>query len=450
MSDGADRRKDRWTTGLVVVSIMACGVIVAGLLDTGSGPATVDLTADGPAEAPSYVTPTVEYPVDIPGCATVEPPSEGEAFAMWVGGEQSYDNPRYPWFSALKASAMTAAVLDALPEAVEIPLVSPTESLLFEPIPEYEQPPDVEDDFGGVTSARGPLLRDSSPGSLWLSVSKADRPIPPCVAGELDRRTTLPDGTVLDADDTWSEYDGHRTLSRSVAGYFPDGTWIHADATDENFAEADPGSKYSGTIPLSLDELTAIVLRPELLASTPVPPGTSPPPTACGSGGGSEDEGPALTRADLDRLNAVLDDAWRDQRIALSRPLGSLQLAEHSDNAVCESVDVTTPGSEGTLRVSIAGGYTVPPEPDKYDPSYDPQAAKATRLPDGSVLERRDGYTSAATVPGEPAVDEAGRHVTLTRPSGTRVSVSSTSTLPATPLPYELLESLATTPGLEL
>ncbi|MFC9835861.1 hypothetical protein ACFVKB_18920 [Rhodococcus sp. NPDC127530] len=448
MGDGADSRKDRWTTGLVVVSIMACGVIVAGLLDTGSGTATVE-DATG---LPSYVTSPVEYPVDIPGCATVEPPTEGESFAMFVSGEQSYDNPRYPWFSAPKASSMTAAVLDALPEAVEIPFVSPTESLLFEPIPEYDQPetPDFEDDFGGVTSARGPLLRDSAPGSLWISVSKADRPIPPCVAGELDRRTTLPDGTVLDADDTWSEYDGHRTLSRSIAGYFPDGTWIHADATDENFAEADQGSKYSGTIPLTLDELTAIVLRPELRVSTAVPPGTPPPPTACGSGGGSEDEGPALTRADLDRLNSVLDDAWRDQGIAVSTPLGSLQLAEYSDKAVCESVDVTTPGSEGTLRISIEGGYIVPPEPDKYDPSYDPQAAKATRLPDGSVLERRDGYTSAASEPRTPAVAEAGRYVTLTRPSGTRVSVSSTSTLPATPLPYELLESLATTPGLEL
>ncbi|QSE93971.1 hypothetical protein JWS13_37910 [Rhodococcus pseudokoreensis] len=448
MSDGVDRRKDRWTTGLVVVSIMACGVIVAGLFDSGSGPATVE----DAAAVPSYVTPTVEYPVDIPGCATVEPPSEREFFGVSIFGEQSYDNPRYPWFSALKASSMTAAVLDALPEDVEIPFVSPTESLLFEPIPVYDQPdvPDFEDDFGGVTSARGPLVRDAVPGSLWMSVSKADRPVPPCVAGELDRRTTLPDGTVLDADDTWTEYDGRRTLSRSVAGYFPDGTWIHANATDENFTEADPGGKYSGAVPLTLDDLTTIVLRPELRVSTPVPPGTPPPPTACGSGIGSEDEGSALTRDDLDRLNSVLDAAWRDRGIALSKPLGSLQLAEYSDNSVCESVDVTTAGSEGTLRISIEGGHSIPAEPDKYDPSYDPQAAKATRLPDGSVLERRDAYTTAASESGTPAVNEAGRYVTLTRPSGTQVSVSSTTVSPATPLPYELLESLATTPGLEL
>ncbi|MFC9552679.1 hypothetical protein ACFTWF_17710 [Rhodococcus sp. NPDC056960] len=445
MSDGVDRRKDRWTTGLVVVSIMACGVIVAGQLDSGPGTA---ILADAPG-FPSYVTPPVEYPVDIPGCATVEPPSKGVTFSAFVGGEQSYDNPRYPWFSALKASAMTAAVHDALPEAVAIPFVSPTESLLFEPIPVYDQP-EASDDFGGVTSAQGPLLRDSVPGSLWMSVSKADRPIPPCVAGELDRRTTLPDGTVLDADDTWTEYDGRRTLSRSVAGYFPDGTWIHANATDENFAESDPGAKYSGQIPLTIDELTAVVLRPELRVSTQVPAGTPPPPTSCGSGGGSDDDGPALTREDLDRLNAVLDAAWRDRGIALSQPLGSLQLAEYSDNAVCENVDVTTPGSEGTLRLSIEGGYTVPDVPDKYDPSYDPMVAEATRLPDGSVLERRDGYTSAAVEPGNPDAAEAGRYVTLTRPSGTRVSISSTSTHPATPLPYELLESLATTPGLEL
>ncbi|TQC43720.1 hypothetical protein EEB14_41320 [Rhodococcus sp. WS4] len=448
MGDGVDRRKDHWTTGLVVVSIMACGVIVAGLLDSGSGTATVE---DAPG-FPSYVTPTVEYPVDIPGCDTVEPPSASETFALSISGEQSYDNTRYPWFSALKASAMTAAVLDALPEAVEIPLVSPTESLLFEPIPVYDQPeiPDFEDDFGGVTSARGPLLRDSAPGSLWLSVSNANRPIPPCVAGELDRRTTLPDGTVLDADDTWTEYDGHRTLSRSVAGYFPDGTWIHADATDENFAESDPGTKYSGQIPLSAEELTAIVLRPGLRVSTPVPAGTPPPPTLCGSGIGSENDGPPLTREDLDRLNSVLDAAWVEQSVALSKPLGSLQLAEYSDNSVCESIDVVTPGSEGTLSLSIEGGYTIPAEPDKYDPSYDPHAAKATRLPDGSVLERRDGYTSTASEPGTPSVTEAGHYVTLTRPSGTQVSVSSTTTAPVTPLPYELLESLATTPGLEL
>ncbi|MCQ4121995.1 hypothetical protein [Rhodococcus tibetensis] len=454
MGDAAgNRRAEGWTNALVIVSIMAGGVIVAGLLDRGSG------TSEGPGSdqqvaadaTSSYVTPEVEYPVEIPGCATVEAPSESRYIGVSVVGEQSYDNPRYPWFSAVKASAMTAAVLDALPDEVEVRFASPAETLLFEPIPEYDRSdPAVADlDLGGATSARGTLLRGPDVGTLSVSVSQSHAPIPPCVAGQLDSRTTSADGTVLDAQDTWSEYDGKRTLSRRVSGYLPDGTRVDASASDEDSSAADLSTRYGGTVPLTIDELVAIVLRPELRVSTPVPAGTLPPPPSCGFGSDTDDAAPAVSRSDVERLNRVLDDLWRGQAFVSSRPLGSLQLADYSDTSLCEQIDITTPGSTGTLHISISGGHVVPPLQDKYDPSYDPDIADATRLPDGSVVQRRDATRLPVALDGSGAGENV-HEVTVTRPSGTQVTIRSESVLPQAPLPFEVLEFIATASGLEL
>ena len=55
----------------------------------------------------------------IPGCDVVEAP-DGRAVAFYQALEESYDNPRYPWFSGRKATALSDALAAALPAGTDI------------------------------------------------------------------------------------------------------------------------------------------------------------------------------------------------------------------------------------------------------------------------------------------------------------------------------------------
>ncbi|WP_240772214.1 hypothetical protein [Nocardia sp. CS682] len=135
-----------WTVGLVCVAIVASGVIVGGLLHEPEPALTTKpvptATPSRPRAESSYVTPPVVFPVEIPGCAVVEPPTEGNLMAWASYGTFGYDNPAYPWFSGPKAVAMSQALRDGLPDDVEVAFASDEQSLLFQPI--LDDPEDAD------------------------------------------------------------------------------------------------------------------------------------------------------------------------------------------------------------------------------------------------------------------------------------------------------------------
>ncbi|MFD4181273.1 hypothetical protein [Rhodococcus sp. NPDC058514] len=396
---------------VVIGTVIALGVVVAGLLNDGGG----------------------EYSAQIPGCDVVKPPAESRRINIGWAGYPSYDNPRYQWFSGPKATAMTAALADALPGDAEVEFAPLSQSLLFQPILDLSdavvEPEGVNaEDFGGSTSAQGVLTSGEESGSLMIDVRQARSTVPPpCVAGELDRRSTLPDGTVIDIRERANG------LARSVMAYLPDGTgmWVRAKAEE------------SGPSPLTIEELTAIVTTPGLRVTTPVPAGTPSPPEPCSA---KEDE-PAtyeFDRATVDRLNRVLDDQWQrrpDGPATLDRPLGSLWLSDldAGRSGVCEVLTVTTPEAESRLRVSITA--EAPPRMEQPEDPDGPRRSTST-LPDGTVVERVEASPAAVT--------ETIRSVTVTKPSGVQIQVSSSAQAPAAPLRLDELESIATAPGLEL
>ncbi|WP_246003201.1 hypothetical protein [Nocardia tenerifensis] len=331
-----------------------------------------------------------------------------------------YDNPSYPWFSGPKAAAMTQALQDELPGDVEIAFAPVARSLVFQPI---LGDPSQNNKFGDSTRANATLLRGDRAGALTVTVRQSTTPIPPCVAGDLDERRHLPDGTIVDTEDTWYELRGARTLSRTATGYLPDGTVVQANATDRD----DHGSGRARAVPLAIDELVALVTDPALRVSAPVPPGTPDPPETCLPFGES---GPAIDEAQARRWDEVLAGIPLDG-VTLDRPLGAL-LPGHRGGGLCQTVQVTTPGRQSRLSLVISTAQPLPKEPDHS--SYD----RATRrLPDGAVVE-----TSEQRSP-------QSRTVTVTRRSGVRIEVSSTDAAQE-PLPLALLEQIALHPGLEV
>ncbi|OZD58358.1 hypothetical protein CH263_24140 [Rhodococcus sp. 06-1059B-a] len=437
--------KARWTDGLVVVSIVAVGIVVAGALQA---PAEPELTtaATSPTVEPEPTAPEeyvrVSEPVDtsapIPGCDTVVEADE-ERLSMSFVGERSYDNPRFPWFNGPKATAMSDAVASALPDDVELAFAAPQQSLLFGPIFDFgdgDEPP-----YSGSTDAWGAVNRGDASGSVQVSVQQGPHTVPGCVAGSLDERKTLPDGTVVDLLDTWAEINGVRTISRSVQAYTTDGTWIHVSADDRTNT---PEPANSGEIPLTLPELELIATEPALRVSTPVPPGTPPPSEGCS--GYTENGGPDLTREDQQRLNSALASVDLGA-VALDRKLDTLQPSDMGLDTLCMASNVV--GADETLQLSIAGGQAVPVEdeirPDPYSGTQDTFRS----LADGTVVQTSAGYYGVTGEDDGDYQQRSSNTVTVTRPGGTRVQISASSA-GSQSLSIELLESIALTPGLEV
>lgn len=422
------RRPAFWTNTLVVVSIVATGVVVAGLTRPPERP-----SEDPRAAVEDYLTPPVQYPAQIPGCDAVEPPSAAGWTAYSSFGEQTYDNPDEPWFSGPKATAMAQALAAALPPDAEVDLAMP---LAFDPIADFGG--DEPEDVPGWTSLWTYLDRGSGPGEFNVQVANWDRAVPACVAGDLVRRVTGPDGTVVDLQETWYQVAGFRTFGRSATGYLPDGSAVLAQVSDQVAVGTDGQPETAAAFPLTLDELTTIVTAPGLRVTAPVPPGTPAPRESCSVD--SESTGRELTREDLDRLGGALGAAWRagaTAGVTLDGPLDALQLGGAGRNAVCVEVGTAGPGGTGTLTVGIGGGHRPPVPLDPYDPAAEHDRTEIRSLPDGSVSART----------GPDGQYGAYRQVAVTRPSGTQVSVSWRG--PELPT-FEQLESLAVAPGLDL
>ncbi|TQM33204.1 hypothetical protein [Nocardia bhagyanarayanae] len=426
-----------WTQGLLCVAIVASGVIVGGLLhdpdpDLTTTPLTTTSTTAEAEPPQAVVTPPVTYPTHIPGCAAVEPPDEGGSVGFMVSGEFGYDNPAYPWFSGPKAVAMSTALHEALPDGVVIGFEPVGESLLFQPIPVTLDDSAEFAKLGGFTDARATLRRGDLTGSLWVSVRHSAAPIPPCVAGHLDERRLLADGTTVDTHDTWSQVDGVRTLSRTAHAYAPDGSVVVAAATDAPY-----GLGPTGTVPLSVDELVGLVSAPGIRVAAPVPPGTPEPPDDCRLT--TEDSAPI----DEDRargLDAVLARIPLDG-LTLDRPLGALRPGADDSGGVCQAVRVTAAGHRSRLSIAIGAGRTAPTQ-SAAPPSGERLGTR--QLPDGTVVENHEARTTLAET------SELTRTVVVTRPSGATVQVVSVAESPAEPLSVAQLEAIALTPGLEV
>ncbi|GAB2665040.1 hypothetical protein [Nocardia goodfellowii] len=424
----------RWTVGLTCVAVVATAFLVAGLLHEPEPELTTTpvtpTTSEPPAPAEySYVTPPVTFPVQIPGCDVVEPPQQPRFFGMAYLGTPEYDNPSYPWFSGPKAGAMTQALQEALPAGVEIAFASVQRSLIFQPIPGDST---EHKEFGGWTNAQATLLRGDGAGGLTVTVRMSTTPIPPCVAGDLDERRHLPDGTIVDTDDTWHETNGVRTLSRTATAYLPDGSVAHASATDD----ARDGSGRTRAVPLTIDDLVALVTAPGLRVTAPVPPGTPNPPESCY---GASESSAAIDQAQARKWNAVLAQMPLDG-LTLDRPLGALLPA--STGGVCQMVRVTTPGRQSQLGVTISTGQPLPQEPDTA--SNDGTVSR--RLPDGTIVATSEWTTTSMEPSSSPGTT---RSVTVTRPSGTQVRASSSGN-PTETATFALLEEIALNPGLEV
>nr|WP_314144955.1 hypothetical protein [uncultured Rhodococcus sp.] len=397
------RRGGVRTDGAVVGVIVTVGVVAAGLTHQPMGQSGL-----------GYVSEPVEYPVNIPGCESVEPPEEEQFYGVLTTGQEDYDNPAYPWLTSKKANAMSIAVREALPPQVDIVDGS---SPRFAGDPLVFQPAASADGaYDPGTSADGLVTRDGVEGSVTVNVTRVDDGPKPCQAGWLDARETLSDGTFVDTRDTWDDFDGDRSHSNIVRVYARDGSVVVAASSDRN---ADYAA--TGTVPLSFEELRTIALRPELLSSTPVPDGILPLPLSCDTN--SEGAGQFSSQA-VDRLNASLDGFWRAAGISveLDRPLGSMRTSPSGSAGACGAVIA----GDGTLLIRVIDA--------DYEPSENPGGA--VTLPDGSQFRDDNPGSSAMTLEGEPIED-----VTLVKPSGTRVDVQIAAL--ATRVDRPLLQAIA-------
>ena len=414
----------------VSVAVIALGVIVAGLrapiagdIDIPETPGSTDALGESFSPRDSSAT--------IPGCDVVEAP-DGRAVAFYQALEESYDNPRYPWFSGRKATALSDALAAALPAGTDIEFPSAgtsafgTESALrFGPVQGPSSDSSVDDPslFAG-SKAAGLLIRHGRGVDITVTISKQTYGVPPCVGGSLDSRQVLGDGTVTDVSESISEGSGRTSVIRSVSAYAPDGTNLQIQATQ--FVSADEA--------LSMDDLVSMASRSDLRIDAPIPRGTRSEPPPCGTRAGVQD-GPPVTAADADRLGRALDHARiRALRavVAFDQPMTSMRRVAFSVDTLCTTGTIVSPDSRGVVNVSITGGQPLPKIADKYDPDVD-RSVDTVRLPDGSISER---------------TKRGGRTVTVTRPSGTRVRISSTSA--GELVTVANLESIATAPGLDL
>lgn len=453
-------RAEKWTFALTVVSLIAGGTVVAGLVDRWSSSPSDDISVAAsssvtmtstpeemaPEDVPefSYVTPSAVYPTTIPGCESVEAPEEDSFFSYIMDGSDTYDDPRFPWFSSAKAAAMSDAVKQALPKDVELKFASPGNSLQFGPISAPSNTDGLPEGFSleelASTTASGTLIRDGKIGALSLMLHSSSDPILSCVAGSLVERRVLADQSVVDLQDTWTETNGVRTLNRSAMLYGADGTRIQAYVNDTN-NDGGRDAESSGVVPLTLDELATLVAMPQLLITTPVPPGTAPLQTDCG-GWADESSGRELDRGIVDALGDALRSGWNAAAPGgpdLGSQLGDLVLAENDTTTACQDLVARSDGNESRLSISITSGQPLPTPPNKYDPSYDGHPLSMVTAEDGSVIER-----------DESRWENVHRSVVVTHPGGTQVTVSSSAEAPNVPMTFEQLEFLATIDGLEI
>ncbi|WP_230593981.1 hypothetical protein [Rhodococcoides fascians] len=423
---------DRIRTVSVVVTIVAVGVVVASFIPS---------RETGSSTTGNFVSAPVDVSADIPGCDTVEPPVEDEGglySRATFGGDSTYDNPAFPWFTAAKAAAMSEAVRAAVPADVEIELAAPSNSLNFGPVTDFG-----DSEFDPMTTAYAELTRDGVTAFVSVNVGPSSDGVPPCVAGALERRDIDADGTVVDSGDSWYEIDGVRTYSRSATAYREDGTRVSVYQS--------AGS--SPAMPLEQQEAAAIASIPELAMSAPSPAESPVLQVDCSVYPPGDGTVKDLSREAVDAANAAFTASWAaiPDAPALDRPIGSL-VPDGFGSGICTDVGV----GDGTIRlaVSVAGGQPLPTAPDPYDPSFYGQLPVLRTLPDGSVVEFLDtDITQMMT--SEDGTGLLSRSVTVTRPSGVQVSARSTVeiaaggraplTLPE-PLSAEVLDAVANTP----
>ncbi|MGF0313642.1 hypothetical protein [Rhodococcus sp. IEGM1428] len=385
---------------LVIVSVVALGVIAAGLTAPAEDPELTSLpkTSETPTPEPTqqeyvYVTPEVDPSASIPGCDTVEAPTEPSFSSLISTGEESYDNPSAPWYSGPKAHLMSEALMAALPSNI-----SASNSLYFGPIPTSEGQDFVLDS----ANASVQLSRGENPEYLSIGVGPRDSEEPPaCVAGQLDERRTMPDGTVVDTDDTWSETNGARTYTRMATAYHLDRSTVSvylAGGDDEN------------AFTLALDDLVRVATDPNLRISAPVPPGTPGNVTEC-SAGWDDSPTASFSRDEIRTLNDALRRA-DVAALAPTPPLGALHTPDFR-SGLCQTVDSIA----GRLTISVTRSVTEPDVAEGNSPA----------------VSRTDEYG-----PGSSA--------SVVTPSGLEITVSTTEPVqdPA------LLENLANTAGLDL
>lgn len=398
-----ERNRSALLNTLVLVSIVALGVVAAGLTTPAEEPELTSLPTTSATPVPEppqreyvVVTPEVDASASIPGCDTVESPSESSSFAFVTTGDDSYDNPAAPWYNGPRAHLMSEALVAALPAEI-----SSTTSVYFGPIPASGESQDFVLDSA---HASAPLASGDQSDYLSVGVGPADSTEPPpCVAGQVDERRSLPDGTVLDTDDTWRETNGQRTYSRTATAYTSDGSVVSASVSGGN----DPD-----TLKLTLDDLVRIAADPALRITAPVPAVTPGNAADCYAGW---DDSPtaSFSRDEIRTLNDALRRADA-AALAPTPPLGALHTSEFG-SGLCQTVN------------SIAGQLTI------------------------SVVRATPDIESDSTTTEEPQLvspDEygPGSSVSVVTPSGLEITVSTTQPVqdPA------LLENLANTAGLDL
>lgn len=414
----------------VLITVIALGVIVVDVRAPDSDDVAIPETPGSTSFVAESTAPK-DPSATIPGCDAMLAP-DGQTVAFYQAFEETYDNPRYPWFSGRKATALSDALASALPEGTAVEFAAPgtssfgTESALrFGPVQGPSSDSGVDDpSLYASSTAAGLLIRNGRGADVTVTISKQTYGVPPCVGGSLDRRQVLGDGTVVDVLESVSEGGGRTAVVRSVSAYAPDGTNLQIQANQ--FVSTDEA--------VSMDDLVSLASRSDLRIDAPIPPGTRSAPPPCGSRAGVQD-GPPVTAADADRLGRALDHARvRALRavVAFDQPLTSMQRGYSAVDTLCAAGTIVTPESKGVVSVSITGGQPLPKLPDKYDPAAD-RSVDTVALPDGSISERSK---------------RGVRTVTVTRPSGTRVRISSTSA--GELVTVANLESIATAPGLDL
>lgn len=393
-------------------------IVIAGIVTAGT--AVAGLTNEPELEVAA-----------IPGCSEVLPASPGFSFAIAYYDGGTYGHPDYPWLTAAKASAMSDALVRSLPADTDVEFASPSRSLVFQPIPIYPEDVSLPDgitvaDISGDSRASGTLVRAGVQAEFNVGVQASDGGAPPCVEGEVDERTTLPDGTVVDvvsSTEVPSDGEAGATHRRSAIAYTAD-TVVSARLSDDGGG---------APLPLEIGELRDIVANPQLHVSATVPVSIDPPRSDCGRFG--DNPVPSLTRDVVERLGAVLDEQWAQQfpQMRTDPPIGDLLPGSSGSGSACTVVDVVSPSYSGEVTVDISAA---PDYRQRGDTPPTPGVTETT-LPDGTVITTGSGPADSRTRTTE--------WMTVRRPSNTLVQFGF-----GDGVDVASLVAVATAPGLEL